>query len=661
MSKLTEYAPHNPLNSCESVSPSAYPSAQPPQQPQMQNPTPVPPQQPCGQAQPQYYTPSIPQSRQPVFIPCPITETHDIEDGGESESKRIFFDANREHMMLEVIKDKGKFKHTESPDVKFEVRVNNHSSTKRKTVEKSLSTGCVRLVRVFRPIDGNGVIDPLQCEIETIYGKPVGRRTLSVDAIRRKDKAVEADLAEMSVSFEDNGFKIWCEIFADLISKVPVETVYTGFYKDENGKWCHAHAGDIALKAVDSQGILERLGIDFSTASDDNFLRLTLFLYGVCGRIFTVIRNIVNVLSMARLATVYPERGAALEDLKALYCTDNNPPIYPDKRFENEIFSRRDEVTVISLSASEYMNRKCLETLSQRGSELTALPLMLSEKEESFIERNDVLRLRYDLTGMGDISGELCWAVRVLLTEPRLTEVLPKKFDRYCKLINDDTETVSIWHLIALLLSLASAYLPRLGIKENLLNILEAYRDYLIDSAYSPSDGVIDRLKIFLVSRRDVPLERYNKEVVPNGTVIISKGDSLLLSSRMFGHIAEKCGTTKATLANILKEEGILQTNSGGNMKNIRFSAAYKRMYALDCAELFDIGELRPMCPDDNAPEPCCHIPIGVSDEYDIYMISTHLTVCATTRSPLLRAQREPASQRYARLSRSTRLNLVYR
>lgn len=522
-------------------------------------------------------------------------------------------------MALLTIKEKEKFKHTEAPDIRFGVRVNNRHSIKRNTAEKILSNGCARLVRVYRLIDEHGNESPLQCEIEIICREPIGRISLPVEEILRKEKSAKNTFAKAELTFVGDGFKIWCEKFSEQISKAKVQTDHTGFYRDENDRWCHVNAGDIALHAVDSQGTLERLGIDLSTASDDNFLRLTLFLQGISGRIFTVIRA-MNVFPTATLAIVYPERSAALEDLRVLYCTDDNPPLYPGKLFENQILALRDDVVLISLSDSAYMNRKCLETLSQNGSELTAVPFLLSENEEEFSKRNDILQLNYDLTGIGNINGELCWAVKTLLNEPRLSMVLPKKFEWWCTLLEDDTETVGMRNLIALLLSLAQLYLPRLGVTVELNSVLKKYHKYLIDSAYSSSHMVIERLKMRLTSLRISPLIRYNSNMKPVDNAILFKDNKeILFPSAIFRDTAKNCGTTRTRLADILREHGILQSNSGNNMRNIRFGDSTERMYALDCSVLFDVGKLRPMCINSKAPTPLYKIPIGAADNYDIY------------------------------------------
>lgn len=565
-------------------------------------------------AQPQLTAPVPPH-------PCPprVQESNTNEECDIFDHTELIVDNAGEHMKLLTIVDKVIRRNSGAMDSQTGVLLGGHCKTKNTTHAKLLSNGCVRLIRVYCPTDEKSNEAPLQCEVETVYREPIKRLSLSVDAIRRKDKSVLETLAKAGVAFIDKGFKIWCEKFSEQLSKAKVHTAYTGFYKAADGTWCHVNDSDIALKAVDSQGILERLGIDFSTVSDNNYLRLTFFLYGVCGRIFTVIRG-MNVLPLAKLAIVYPERGAVLEDLKALYCTNGNPPLHPGRLFENQILALRDEVVLISLSGSTYMNNKSLEVLSQRGSELTALPLLLSENDSGFNKRNDVLRLNYDLKRIGDINGELCWAVKTLLSEPRLSRVLLDRFKWWCTFLENDTETVGMKNLIALLLSLAQLYLPRLGVNsEKLIAVLQKYKDYLLNNAYSSSQTVVDRLKIFLTSRRDIPLIRIGNGVNPNDKAIYLKGNMVLFSRSVFDYTAKKCGATRMSLTSILNSNGALQGNIGNNMRNIRFGDNTKRMYSIDCSTLFDVGELHPMCADKQAPVPLYKIPIGTADNYDIY------------------------------------------
>ncbi|MDE7360749.1 MAG: ATP-binding protein [Oscillospiraceae bacterium] len=574
--------------------------------------------QPTTPIEQQYQKPQLP----PVPPPPPcfprVQESSTSEEVDIFDNSELIFDNSREHMKLLTIVDKIVRRNSGAMDSQTGVLLGGHSKTKSTAYAKVLSIGCVRLIRVYCTVDENGNKSPLKCEVEIIYREPIGRLSLPVDAIRRKDKSFREALAKAGIAFIGDGFKILCEKFSEQISKAEVHIEHTGFYKAADGTWCHVNDRDIALKAVDSQGIPERLGIDFSTVSDKKFIHLTLFLCGVCGRIFTVVRS-MNVFPLAKLAVVYPEREAALEDLKLLYYDNDNPPLYPGKLFENQISALRDEVSLISLSKSDYMNRMCLETLEQCGSRLNALPLLISGSEGTFNNRNDVLRLNYDLTGIGSIDGELCWAVKVLLNEPRLSKVLSQKFDYFCSLVKEDTETVSVQHLIALLLSLASSYLPRLGVKgDALLVVLQQYKDYLVNSAYS-SHGVIERLKTFLTSFRDIPLIRCDNGMKPDSNAIILKDNMVLFSRSVFDYTAEKCGTTRMALANTLDEIGVLQGNSGQKMRNIRFGDTTERMYVLDCLVLFDVGELRPMCADNHAPKPLYQIPIGTAGNYDIY------------------------------------------
>lgn len=216
MLDMSEYRLRSPLDSDEPISLTSPSNAQALPQPKMQTPTSVPSQQP-------YVQPL------PPFVQYWVTETHDFEDSSVIEKKRITFDPTCEHMILEVTKDKVKFKHTESPDVNFGIHVNNRHSKKITRDENFISTGCVNLIRVFSQTDENGAVGSPQCDVEIIYRQPIGKLTLPVDAIRRKDKAVRDALAGASVTFESGGFNIWCTIFADFISKVPVKTrVSTG-------------------------------------------------------------------------------------------------------------------------------------------------------------------------------------------------------------------------------------------------------------------------------------------------------------------------------------------------------------------------------------------------------------------------------------------------
>lgn len=567
-------------------------------------------------------SPIVPGTAVPMpRAPLPhFTNANEDEELSTFERISLEFDSANEHMVLRTFVETETLSSSDSTDPGYIARYGTKHKRRKAFHDREISNGCVKLLQVYCLIDENGTESLPQCEVELIYREPKATLALSVEAIYRKDKAVQDTLGRNGVTFIKDGFKVWCEKFADQINQFQVQRRYMDFYKDVSGNWCHSQAEKIALKAADSYGVLDRLGIDFSEKLDNTFLRTTLLLYGICGRLFTVIRGMLSV-SMAKLAIVYPERGAALEDLKALYCSGDNPPLYPGKLFEKQIFAQRNEVVLISFSTSGYMNEKCLETLSQHESEMTALPLLLAKNEGDLSCRNDVIRINYSITDMGGINDVLCWAVRTLLNDTLISNRLEENFDRYRIMVKDDTETVAAQNLLAMLMALAEVYLPLLGVsKEQLIPVLQGYSEYLISMTGSSSQIVIDQLKKFLTSYRDIPLRCYcNRESPDKNSILLKDSNMLLLSKPLFEHIAEKCGTTRISMAGMLTENHVLKSNNGSHMLNIRFDGCTERMYAIECLSLFTIGELRPMCDDEDELKPLYKIPIGMADNYNIF------------------------------------------
>jgi len=72
-------------------------------------------------------------------------------------------------------------------------------------------------------------------------------------------------------------------------------------------------------------------------------------------------------------------------------------------------------------------------------------------------------------------------------------------------------------------------------------------------------------------------------------------------------------------MVGMLTENGVLKSNNGSHMLNIRFDSSTERMYAIECSSLFSIGELRPMCADEHEIKPLYKIPIGMADSYEIF------------------------------------------
>ena len=309
----------------------------------------------------------------------------------------------------------------------------------------------------------------------------------------------------------------------------------------------------------------------------------------------------------------------ALNDLSSIFCSDNNRPISPDKHFETRLISLRNEVLLISLQDQEYMSKKYLGILSQKESEMVSLPFLLSENAKIFNNRNDILQLNYDLTGIGNINDIQCWAVRTLLNDPSLEKSIMTSFDRYDIMLEQDTETISVRHLIALLMAMAEVYLPRMGVtKDMLMPVLQGYYKYLTESVGSSSVAK-ERLKEFLFSLRDIPIRPHSTDELPINNIIYAKDDKLLCLRSTFDQVAKKCGTTRTALADILAKEDILQRGTDGYMHNIRFGSDTQRMYAIKASSLFAPGKLRPMCVNAKNPQPLYKLPIGNADNYTIY------------------------------------------
>lgn len=454
------------------------------------------------------------------------------------------------------------------------------------------------------------------CEVEIIYRVVLKRIVLPVDAIRGKDKHLIKVLAANGVTFFGGGFTIWCEKFSEQISKsVPLRR-YLDFYQDENLCWRHSASRDIAEQATDSQGILERLGIDLSELTEDSFVRLTLFLYGIAGNIFVVLRR-MNIIPLAKLAIAHSEYASAFEDIKRIFCDENNPPV-SSMEFTSGI-NQRNTVILISVTGTEHMNRKCFKTLEQTGASLASLPIFLAESDDVFGDKNDIMCLNYDITGMGSIKDMLFWAVRQLLTERELALMIEKIFVKYSDKLGSYTETNSMRNLVSLLMALAQVYLPRLGAGDRLVSVLERYYIFLIDSAYSSSQVTIDRFKLFLISRRDIPVRKMPGSSAIEDNVIYIKDNIAAFRRSTFDYTALKCGANHTTLVECLRQSNVLVANKRTNMLNIRINDRTERFYAIDCEKLFEPGELRPMCDDDKGLEPLYRLRIGTAGSFDIF------------------------------------------
>lgn len=336
-----------------------------------------------------------------------------------------------------------------------------------------------------------------------------------VSSVNQKDKNLIKLMADYGVTFVKNGFKIWCEKFSEYISRERPKIFPIDLYRDAEGRLFHSCYKDIASKAADPLGILERLGINFSETTDDSFLRLTLMLYGVCGKMFVVLRG-MGVTPIAKLAVVYPEHSAALKDLRSMFCSDSNG----------------------------------------------------------------------------------------------LEKSIKKSFDRYKIMLEQDTETISVRHLIALMMAMVEVYLPRLGVPgEKRITVLQGYCKYLTGGAGSAS-VVTERFKMFLLSLRDIPIKPHSSDHLPKDNVIYAKDDKLLFLRSTFDHTAKKCGTTRTALVDILAGNDILQGGLGGYMHNIRFGSETQRMYAVKASSLFAPGELRPMYVNESEPKPLYKLPL---------------------------------------------------
>lgn len=553
---------------------------------------------------------------QPYYHPpLHVNDKRQDEHCETLEISQLIFDNNNEHMLLLVNTE------TESSReaVDFaDLKVNLDHKRKRSTKDKILSNGCIRLLEVYCLADEKGVEGQPLCEVEIINRDPIERISIYVSSINLKDKSLLKVLGERGVTFIKDGFKVWCEKFSETVGKAKVQKYYMDFYRDTDNRLRHSHYNEIAAQAADSLGILERLKIDLSEMSDDSFLRLTLMLYGMCGKMFAALR-LMGITTIAKLAIACPERNAALEDLGSMFCSDNNPHLFPGKLFEKQIIPIRNEVILIPLLDEEYMNKKCLGILSQKEPEMVSLPLLFSDITKYFDTRNDVLQLNYDLTGMGNINDIYCWAIRALLNDPSLEERIVESFTRYDIMLEQDTESISVRHLIALFMAMAEVYLPRLGVtKDMLMPVLQGYFKYLTESA-GTSSVVIERLKEFLLSLRDIPIRQHNADELPINNIIYAKDDKLLFMSSTFEHTAKKCGTTTASLSDILAKEDILQREKSGYKYNISFGKDKQRMYAIKASSLFAPGELRPMCVNEKDLKPLYKLPIGNADDHTIY------------------------------------------
>lgn len=480
---------------------------------------------------------------------------------------------------------------------------------------RDISVGCAKFAELadYYDIDNNLSGECVRIEVTSKANKSI-LTFWSVD-IRSKSKIVEQTLCNNGVTFFGNGFRLWCDWIARNMECSTVTRYVTDYYYDEGNTLHHANESNIMLNAAEVPDILNRLEIRLDhPVRRAEFQTLTLMLYGVSAKLTTLLKHL-GISGAAKLAFVHRDIQAASEELQRLFCTREQPIVPLKKGYEAKLPRYYNMVCLMGTvdSESSYMIDKHIRSVGEMTG-YASLPVLVAKDPDLFKGNDDFLCLNYEVTGIGNIENIMCWGQSQFFKEKGLDEKFKQTFLRYEGSL-DEVETTALRRLTAMLLAMAETLLPKLGItNDRICTVVDEYRSYLINSMYSYADIVIERVKQYLCSERDIPLYRREEYPYMEELALYLYNNMILFSRDVMLRIADHSCMSGSAFVNTLYGAGMLIHDKGNKyLCNIHMPGkTSKRMYSLNLDKLFGYGELRPGCADENQPD--IKIPIGVGD-----------------------------------------------
>lgn len=485
-------------------------------------------------------------------------------------------------------------------------KITNYSGNYKNGKRDEIASGCAQFNSLIKEICEAS--SRLVCRIQVNSNEFL---KFPVEDISNHSLSVKKELANYKICFRDTKyFKIWCLDITRRINYATPIKKYIGFYK-ENEIWHCASVDTTNSNFSEQMNAVMPFLQSLDTYSNDAFEQLTLVLYGLISKIFTVLKA-EGITGFAEIILANPDIPKLKSEFKkvfglpeAVFFDDYTKSLKKLPSCEN------NSTPVIVLSDSAVQNKKALEFV-MRADNLNCYPLLLTKSFDNIYKYDDshnFLMLKISGDFNSDISKIVGIFLRELLANSNFVQEIKSHMQYYFTLLSDSDLMIRVQNLYSLMLALIKTIFTRIGSADT-DELCDRYFRFLADGD-SVKKIDIEKLKYILTSDIDFARleKKYSDDLADNFLYFSEK--TITLNARTMSFIAEKFGFSKHTaFSDALKANDLLDTTENSKSKVVNLNGNSVRAYSFNIKKVFSYGDFIPDCQADRSP--LYSIPIGL-------------------------------------------------
>lgn len=469
-------------------------------------------------------------------------------------------------------------------------KITNHSGKSQKIKTKLIASGCAQFIGLIE--ESREMVNRLFCKIQVdsnVFLK------FPVKDIFNQNASVKKELADRKICFVDlDSFRKWCLDIARRINyAIPIKK-YIGFYK-ENGIWRCADVNTTNSNFSEQMKAVKPFLQSLDTYSNDVFEELTLVLYGLISKMFTVLKS-EEIPEFAEIILANPDIPKLKSEFKKIYSVPE-AGFFDDyiKSLKKLSSCESNSTPVIVLSDTTVQNNTALNFLLNPNN-LNCCPLLLTKGFDKICKcenSQNFLMLKIS----GDLNSDISKIIEIFLCEllanSNFVQEIKSHMQNYSSKLSDSGLMTRVQNLYSLMLALIKTIFTQIGCADT-DELCERYCQFLADGD-SVKNIDVEKLRYILTSDIGFArLEKQNSGDLADNFLYFSE-KTITLNARTMSLIAERFGFSKHTaFSAALKANDLLDISEKSNSKVVNLKGNSVRAYSFSIEKVFSFGDFIP-------------------------------------------------------------------
>lgn len=474
---------------------------------------------------------------------------------------------------------------------------------------KTICNGIVDIVEKSEIINDNQVVEK---KLKIIFKINGNSKTIDVSAEYFENKKyMQPFLRQNGLVFLDEDYK-YIKLYLDRkAASIAVARECVGFQTIEN-TLTHSNQSVIMQNAPDAIDMWRNyFNVSNHNMRIDAYIKLALVCASACQTLW------YRELSadFPTIVFVSSDFNNMLNEVKSIFCHDNQHTIVMDKDFEKKISNFTDEAAVLLLcNETQYKRKKYLSDLSHfniagDNTRSHCMRILLTDSFDDFdsVDSDNFVIIPFRSVGIKNGNTAMYWFQKMLINSEEFRAGVLQKYNEYCA--DDGAELVGNkkHKLFSLMRAIIYRILLCLKIKDETADWdQKTISQYLYNLGTTGADCIVDEMRGYITNnsrKYKIIHKSYCSNVVDEKTILCDS-EYIYVSTTVMRSIALDIGVSPNTLCKELKRNNMLYCDGEKHQKNVAVGNKTTHMYVLKQSDFFTAGDLRldPHCFTQTAP-----------------------------------------------------------